>query len=104
MRPAAPPDTLAAKPGAWAELALTLPIFLLYQLGVGFLNVRDATHMVAAEVMSFAHGDRLLYFCLTLSIGVILCAVFAFLGRGQALHARKIVQIAVEGAAYAIAM
>jgi hypothetical protein len=104
MRPAAPPDTLAAKPGAWAELALTLPIFLVYQLGVVFLNVRNATDMVTAQLMSFAHGDRILYFGLTLSIGVILCAVFAFLGRGQALHARKIVQIAVEGAAYAIAM
>ncbi len=104
MRPAEPPDTLASKPGAWAELALTLPIFLVYQLGVVFLNVRNATDMVTAQLMSFAHGDRILYFGLTLSIGVILCAVFAVLGRGQALHGRKIVQIAVEGAAYAIAM
>jgi hypothetical protein len=102
--PAAPPDTLASKPGPWAELALTLPVFLTYQLGVVFLNVRNATDLVTAQLMSFSHGDRALYLGLTLSIGVILCAVFALLGRGQVLHARKIVQIAVEGAAYAIAM
>ena len=104
MPPAAPPDTLASKPGPWAELALTLPIFLTYQLGVVFLNVRNATDLVTAQLMSFSHGDRALYLGLTLSLGVILCAVFALLGRGQVLHAGKIVQIAVEGAAYAIAM
>ena len=36
-------ESLAAKPGAWAELALTLPVFIVYQLGVVFLNVRNAT-------------------------------------------------------------
>jgi len=104
MRPTANPETLTSKPGAWAELALTLPVFLVYQLGVVFLNVRNATDPVTAQLMTFSHGDRLLYLGLTLSIGVLLCAVFAVLGRGQVLHGRKIVQIAVEGAAYAIAM
>src|SRR5580700_10768989 len=97
-------EGLTAKPGPWAELALTLPVFLVYQLGVVFLNVRNATDLVTSELMTVAHGDRALYLGLTLSIGVILCAVFAFLGRGQVLHGRKIVQIAIEGAAYAIAM
>src|SRR5579864_9494883 len=104
MRPTANPETLTSKPGAWAELALTLPVFLLYQVGVVFLNVRNATDMVTAQLMTFSHGDRLLYLGLTVSIGVVLCAVFAVLGRGQVLHGRKILQIAIEGAAYAMAM
>src|ERR1700733_7343771 len=104
MVAATQPEGLAAKPGAWGELALTLPVFLVYQLGVVFLNVRNATDLVTAELMTISHGDRALYLGLTLSIGVILCAVFAVLGRGQALHGRKIIQIAIEGAAYAIAM
>jgi hypothetical protein len=73
-------STLTSKPGAWAELALTLPIFLVYQLGVVFLNVRNATDMVTSRLM------------------------FAVQGRGQALRGGKIVQIMIEGAAYAIAM
>jgi hypothetical protein len=97
-------DNLAAKPGAWAELALTLPVFLVYQLGVVFLNVRNATDMVTARLLEVSHGDRLLYLGLTASIGVVMSAVFAVLGRGQSLHGRKIAQIVVEGAAYAIAM
>jgi membrane protease YdiL (CAAX protease family) len=98
------PDALTSKPGAWAELALTLPIFVVYQLGVVFLNVRNATDMVTARLMDVAHGDRLTYLGLTISIALVLFAVFAVQGRGQALRGSKIVQIMVEGAAYAIAM
>jgi hypothetical protein len=95
---------LAAKPGAWAELALTLPVFVVYQLGVVFLNVRNATDLVTARLLEVAHGDRLLYLGLTASIGLVMSGVFAVLGRGQGLQGRKLAQIAIEGAAYAIAM
>jgi hypothetical protein len=95
---------LAEKPGAWGELALTLPVFVVYQLGVVFLNVRNATDLVTSRLLELAHGDRLLYLGLTAAIGVVMSAVFAVLGRGQALEGRKLAQIALEGAAYAIAM
>ncbi len=95
---------LSAKPGALGELALTLPVFLLYQLGVVFLRVRNATDIVTAQLLDLAHGDRLTYLELTGGVGAALFVVFAVLGRGQVLRARKLVQIAIEGAAYAIAM
>ena len=95
---------LAAKPGAWAEIALTLPVFVVYQAGVVFLNVRNATDMVTSRLMDVAHGDRITYLGLTVSIALVLFAVFAVKGRGQALRGSKIAQIVVEGAAYAIAM
>jgi hypothetical protein len=95
---------LSSKPGAWAELALTLPVFLVYQLGVVFLNVRNATDMVTARLMEVSHGDRLTYLGLTVSIALVMFGVFAVQGRGQSLRGGKIVQIVVEGAAYAIAM
>jgi hypothetical protein len=98
------PQSLTAKPGAWVELALTLPVFLTYQLGVVFLNVRNATDVVTARLLEFSHGDRLTYLGLTAAIGLGMVVVFAILGRGQVLSARKLVQIAIEGAAYAIAM
>jgi hypothetical protein len=104
MRAAIEHESLAAKPGAWGELALTLPVFLVYQLGVVFLNVRNATDLVTGRLLELSHGDRLLYLGLTASIGVLMSAVFAVLGRGQTLHGRKLVQIVMEGAAYAIAM
>jgi hypothetical protein len=45
-----------------------------------------------------------MYLGMTLSLGVLLTAGFAMLGRGQALRLGKVLQIALEGAAYAIAM
>jgi hypothetical protein len=98
------PSTLAAKPGGWTELALTFPVFLIYQLGVVFLNVRNATDLVTARLLELSHGDRATYLGLTAGTGLALMFVFALLGRRQSFRAGKIVQIAVEGAAYAIAM
>ena len=95
---------LAAKPGALGELALTLPVFLLYQAGVVFLKVRNATDVVTAQLLSIANGDRVTYLEITAGIGTLLFLVFAVLGRGEVLRGRKLVQIAIEGAAYAIAM
>jgi hypothetical protein len=97
-------DGLTAKPGALTELALTLPIFLVYQLGVAFLGVRNATDMVTSQLLQLAQGDRLTYLLFTVGIGAALTVVFAVLGRGQAFKPAKVAQIAFEGAAYAIAM
>jgi hypothetical protein len=95
---------LSAKPGALGELALTLPVFLVYQLGVVFLNVHNAADIVTSQILTAAKGDRTTYLEITLGSGALLFLVFAILGRGEVLRARKLVQIAIEGAAYAIAM
>jgi hypothetical protein len=86
------------------ELALTLPIFIAYQLGVVFLNVRNGADIVTSHILEWVHGDRITYLELTAGIGLATVAAFAVLGRGQALRPGKLVQIAIEGAVYAIAM
>ena len=90
---------LADKPGAWVDLALTLPIFIAYHLGVIFLNVHNADgcrHVRNLEAL--AAGSRGLYILFTLAIGTVFTGVFAWLGRGEAfrtsrnscrLHARE---------------
>jgi hypothetical protein len=95
---------LLAKPGGLAELVLTLPVFLGYQLGVVFLGVRNATDVVTSRLLMLARGDRLEYLGLTGGIGLATIAIFAVIGRGQALRLGKLVQIALEGACYAAAM
>jgi hypothetical protein len=106
MRTTPAPSTagLAAKPGAWGDLALTLPVFLAYQLGVVFLNVRNASDVVTSQLIELARGDRWIYAGLTTAMGMAMVAVFAVLGRGQVLRARKLVQVVIEGAGYAAAM
>jgi hypothetical protein len=102
--PPSPTDRLRDKPGAWIDLGLTLPIFLLYHLTVVFLGVQNATDMVTGTLLRLSAGDRMTYLLATLAIGVIFAGAFALLGRGQAFRPRKFLQIAIEGVVYAVLM
>lgn len=102
MKP--PSASLSEKPGAWVDLALTLPIFLGYHLGVVFLKVKNASDLVTGPLLDLANGRRANYLGLTLAVGVLFAGIFALLGRGHAFRASKFVQIALEGIVYAMAM
>jgi hypothetical protein len=97
-------DALTARPGAWVDLGLTLPVFLLYHLAVVFLGVQNATDVVTGTLLRLAGGDVTKYLIATIAIGVIFAGTFALLGRGQAFRPRKFVQILVEGVVYAFVM
>jgi hypothetical protein len=97
-------DRLRDRPGAWVDLGLTLPIFLVYHLAVVFLGVRNGTDMVTGALLDLSKGDATTYLLATLAIGVIFAGTFALLGRGQAFRPRKFLQIALEGVIYAVAM
>jgi hypothetical protein len=101
-----PPQTvhLADKPGAWVDLALTLPIFIGYQVGVVFLKVKNASDLVTGPLLALANGNRAMYLGMTLSLGIVFTGVFSLMGRGHAFRLGKFVQIAVEGAIYAVVM
>ncbi|MBX3229741.1 MAG: CPBP family intramembrane metalloprotease [Labilithrix sp.] len=105
MAAAAPAaDSLTAKPGAWVDLGLTLPIFLVYHLAVVFLGVQNATDVVTGTLLSLSAGNKTTYLLSTLAIGVIFAGTFALAGRGQAFRPRKFLQIAIEGVVYAFTM
>lgn len=92
------------KAGPWVDLGLTLPVFVVYHLGVVFLQVKNASDVVTGLLLSAAEGNRGMYLLLTLAIGVVFAGIFAWLGRGQALQPGKFVQIAIEGVVYAFVM
>ena len=97
-------ERLSDRPGAWVDLGLTLPIFLVYHLAVVFLGVQNATDMVTGTLLELSAGDRTKYLVGTVAIGVLFAGTFALLGRGQAFRPGKFVQIAIEGAVYAVVM
>src|SRR5690242_638012 len=99
-----PQPSITDRPGAWVDLGLTLPIFLVYHLAVVFLGVQNATDMVTGALMRLSAGDTSKYLMATGAIGVIFAGAFALLGRGQAFRPGKFVQIAFEGVVYALAM
>jgi len=95
---------LADKSDAWTDLALTLPLFLVYHLGVVFLNVRNAADPVTQELRALANQSLALYAGLTLAVGAGMVAVLVTLGRGHAFDKKRFAFVALEGALYAILM
>lgn len=94
----------ASKTDPWSDLALTLPLFVLYHLGVVFLPVRNAADVVTLELVKLADNDLLKYGGLTLAIGIVFVSVLAVLGRRRELRWQRFVWAAAEGVLYAVAM
>jgi hypothetical protein len=92
---------LFAKPDAYVELGLTLPIFLIYHLGVIFLDTMNGTDFVTGRLMTLARGSVGAYLGITLAVGVAVSIPFVLLARGQQFHPRKFIQMAIEGSVYA---
>lgn len=90
--------------GPWEDLALTLPIFVGYHLGVVFLDVRNAADVVTRELVALADHNLLAYGGLTLGIGAAYVGTLVVLGRRHTLSKQKFFVVLVEAVAYAFAM
>lgn len=95
---------LPKKSDALTDLALTLPIFVLYHLGVAFLPIRNAADPVTAELRALASHSLPLYAGLTIAAGAAFVVVLWLLGRGHAFDKKRFLLVALEGALYAILM
>src|SRR4051812_40575849 len=95
---------IAKKSDAWTDLALTLPIFVLYHLGVVFLPIRNAADPVTAELRALANQSMLLYAGITLAVGGAFVLVCLAIGDRRALDKRRFLFIALEGTLYAVLM
>jgi hypothetical protein len=90
--------------GPWADLALTLPIFVLYHLLVVFLDVRNAADLVTRELVQLSSNSLPAYGGLTLVIGALFVGVLVVAGREHELRWQRFAWIAVEGIVYATMM
>jgi hypothetical protein len=90
--------------GPLADLALTLPIFVIYHLGVVWMDVQNAADMVTRELKALANSSLVTYSGLTLAIGAIFAGSLLVLGRGHTLRWQRFALVAVEGILYAVAM
>jgi hypothetical protein len=98
------PRTIADKSDAWTDLALTLPIFVAYHLGVIFLPVRNAADPVTSELRALVKHSLPAYAALTLAVGAFFVAVLWTAGRKQALDPKRFLLVGIEGALYAFLM
>jgi hypothetical protein len=90
--------------GPLDDLALTLPVFIGYHLGVVFLPMRNAADLLTRELVNLARNDLLTYSGITIAIGAIFASVLLVLGRRQSLHFQRFLWVGLEGISYAVAM
>ena len=95
---------VSSRSNAWTDLALTLPIFIAYHLGVAFIPIRNAADPVTTELRALVDQSVLAYAGLTLGIGAVFIAVLLLFGERTALDKKRFVFIALEGALYAFLM
>lgn len=89
---------------AVTDIALTMPIFVAYHIGVAFLPVRNAADIVTSRLAALADHSRLLYMGLTGALGLaVVLALFAF-GHRDKLKVSTFALVVVEGIVYAITM
>jgi len=88
----------------WSDLALTLPIFVAYHLGVAFLPMRNAADLVTKELVTLADNNLAAYGGLTLAIGALFVSVLVVLGKGQKFELSRFGLVAAEGLFYALVM
>ncbi len=95
---------VAGRSDAWTDLGLTLPIFLVYHLGVVFLPVQNAADLLTTELRSLAGKSLLGYAGLTVAIGAAFILVLSVMGRGRSLDPKRFLLLAAEGCVYAMLM
>jgi hypothetical protein len=89
---------------AITDLALTLPLFVVYHLGVIFLPVRNAADLVTTQLTGLAADNLGLYLVLTLALGAAVTLGLLFFGHREKLRWESFVLVAIEGVLYAMAM
>ncbi len=105
MADEAPIDSApASRSDPWSDLALTLPIFVVYHLGVAFLPMRNAADVVTRALVQLADDNLAAYAGLTLALGALFVSVLFVLGKGQRFELARFALVAGEGLAYAVAM
>lgn len=98
-----------ARPGthrtdAVTDVALTMPIFVAYHLGVVFLPVRNAADVVTSRLAALAEHSKLMYMGLTAGIGAAVIIGLLATGQRDKLKASTFGLVAVEGVVYAMTM
>jgi membrane protease YdiL (CAAX protease family) len=90
--------------GPSTDVALTLPLFVAYHIGVVYLPVRNAADWMTQKLIQLVDHDPKLYLLLTCSIAVIYMGGLFAVGRGPAFRASAFFSLISESVVYAVAM
>lgn len=97
-------DVLTTPYDPLTSLVLTIPVFLVYHLGILVVDLRNGADLVTAAVAELLHRSVLGYVCLTLTVALGLFAAGTRLRRAHEIDRRALVAVVSESAIWAGAM
>lgn len=89
---------------AITDLALTMPLFVAYHIGVIFLPIRNAADLVTSHLSDLAAHSLSMYLGLTLALGTAVVLGLLFFGHRDKLRWESFALVAIEGVLHAMAM
>jgi len=104
MAETAPVEETLDRSGPFTDLALTLPLFVGYHLGVVFLPYRNAADWVTAELQKLVDHSLWAYAALTLALGAVYVTPLMLAGRGKHMGWQRFAWMGSEGVFYAVGM
>lgn len=94
----------ALRSNAMSDLALTMPIFVAYHLGVVTMNVRNAADFFTQKLIGVAERNILVYWAITVGLGAALVLFVLLFGEHKAFDKKRFFLVAIEGVLYAFLM
>jgi hypothetical protein len=93
-------DSSDARSDALTDIALTLPIFIAYHLGVAFLPTRNAADLVTQELQALVDQSVLAYALLTVGLGAAFVLGMLALGKTRAFKPQRFALVIIEAIIY----
>jgi uncharacterized membrane protein YidH (DUF202 family) len=94
-------DALITPYDPLTSLVLTIPVFLVYHLGILVVDLRNGADLVTGAVAELLQRSVLGYVCLTLAVAVGLFAAGTRLRRAHEIDRRALVSVVSESAIWA---
>jgi hypothetical protein len=94
-------DTLLTPYDPLTSLVLTIPVFLVYHLGILFVDLRNGADLVTGSALQLIHFSVLGYVALTVAVAVGLFAAGSRLRRAHEIDRRALVTVVSESAIWA---
>lgn len=97
-------DVLTTPYDPLTSLVLTIPVFLVYHLGILVVDMRNGADLVTGAIASLLSRSLLGYVALTLAVALGLFAAGTRLRRGHEIDRRALVSVISESAIWATVM
>jgi hypothetical protein len=97
-------DNLKKRPDPLTSVALTIPVFLIYHLGILAVETRTGVDLVSNTIFGVLKASAPVYVVITLSLALVVATVTWVEERRGATQSMSLIRVVLEGAVCALAV